>query len=1106
MQYQRVICILLVLVALCSVAAYGQAVSGTLLGTVTDVSGASIANAKVSVLESNTGAVRSTTSNESGNYSFPDLPPGVYVVTVEVNGFKKDRRTGVVVEVNSTARVDTQLQPGNVSESIEVVSQAAALQTDRADVGVKFNATQVANLPLGTQRNFQSVLNAVPGTTPASFQHSQFFNAASSLQTEVNGQMRMGNNYQIEGIDDNERTGLLQILIPPIEALQTIDASTSNFEAELGRASGAVVNVILKSGSNKMHGAAYEFLRNSNLNARNFFDPSVGHQAYNYFGGNIGGPIIKNKLFYFGDILRITDHQANTNLLTIPTPTQISGNLSGSATPIYDPRTGNPDGTGRTPFENNQIPLDRINPISAKLLALLPRPNVASASGSNNYFALLPFHKDTTSYDVKVDYVMTDKDRLSGRLSYSRPEVFQAPVFGQILGGPAQGNFQGTGIQKTYSGGLNYSRIFSPTLISEFRFGVAYYHNEAQNSDYGTDSSAALGIPGVNIGPFYSGIVGVNIGSFYSANTIGYSASVPWVRSEANINLVNTWTKIYHNHTIKFGGDLRRMRDELLQDQTFSPRGLFNFSAGQTSLKGGPATSYYNNFASLLLDLPNQAGRDLGQYFPAYRQWLLFGFVQDKWQVSSKLTVDVGLRWEFYKPATPRFDGGFSNYDFATNSLIIAGVGSNPNDLGMKKRYANFAPRLGLAYRFNEKTVIRAGFGISYTPFPDNTYAYNYPIRANNQFDPAISTYGPAVLPDGRTATFQTGFPAPVNPPIPANGIIPVAGLGTLANSTYVSVNTQFKNPYVESWNLAIQRQLPMKLTLDVAYVGNHGVHAPLQYNLNAATTAGGGNASQPQFAKYGRTGASNLFFGGFSNMYNALQVKLDRRFAGGLTMTTAYTWARGMSFQNNDDEGVPLSYVDFRRNYARNNFDRTHSYVQSFVYELPFGQGKKFMSTGLMANVLGNWRVNGIVSAYTGTPLTITGGSALNTPGSTQTANQVAQVDILHGINIGNPWFSPTSFVQETRPGVFGSSGRNSFSGPGYVDLTTSVAKLIKFTESMSFELRGEAFNVANHAKFNNPGTNVANYNADPSKNTFGVITGASNGRTLQLGAKFVF
>src|ERR1700681_38334 len=318
MQGLRSIFVLFVLAAFSAGSAFSQAVNATLLGTVTDVSGGVVAGAKVTITEVNTGTVRGGQANESGNYTFPDLAPGQYTVTVEQPGFKKETRKDIALTVNSSTRVDVQLQPGSVSETVEVSGAPPVLETDRADTGAQIESVQTANLPIGTQRNFQSLLNLVPGTTPASFQHSQFFNAASSWQTEVNGQMRMGNSYQIEGIDDNERTGLLQILVPPIEAIQTVDVSTSNHSAELGRAAGAVTNVILKSGTNQFHGGAYEFLRNNAFNARNFFDTSVGHLAYNYFGGNIGGPIKKNKLFFFADYLLVKDHQANANRVSIP--------------------------------------------------------------------------------------------------------------------------------------------------------------------------------------------------------------------------------------------------------------------------------------------------------------------------------------------------------------------------------------------------------------------------------------------------------------------------------------------------------------------------------------------------------------------------------------------------------------------------------------------------------------------------------------------------------------------------------------------------------------------------------------------------------------------
>src|SRR6267154_1559503 len=720
----------------------GQAVNATLLGTVTDASGAAAANVRLTIIETNTGITRTSQSNESGNYVVPDLPPGTYTVTAELPGFKRASRPAIDVVVNTSQRVDLVLQPGNVTETVTVEVETPILQTERADTGRKIEAVLTENIPLGTNRNFQNLLNIVPGTTRATFQHSQFFNASSSLQTEVNGQLREGNNTQIEGVDDNERTGLLQILIPPLEAIQTVDVSTSNYDAELGRASGAVTNVILKSGTNSYHGAAYEFARNSYFNARNFFDTSVGHLAYNYFGGNIGGPIKKNKLFFFADYLKVYDHEANTNQISIPSMALRSGDLNSipNATTIYNPYSGLPNGTGRTQFIAssapgtstvpgpngtpvdafnpvctnaagcpNVIPVALINPISTKLMNLLPNPT--GPGNANNYFALLAFHKDTDFVDAKVDANLTNRDRLSARFSYQRPAIFQAPIFGSA-GGPAQSNFEGSGIQNTYSTGINYNRFFSNSLVAEFRVGVAWYHNEAHNTDFGTKTSDTLGIPGVNLDQITSGIVGIQINGLLTGDPplIGFSSSLPWIRAETNIDFANTWTKILGNHTLKFGGDLRRVRDALLQEQTFSPRGLYKFADGQTARNctlgdtspgcpttkaGASTTGFANDFASFLFDVPNQAGRDLATFFPNYRAWQFFTFAQDKWLVTPKLSADIGLRWEFYPPATPVKPQGFSNYNPTDNTLVVSGVGTNPDNLGLATHYNYFAPRLG---------------------------------------------------------------------------------------------------------------------------------------------------------------------------------------------------------------------------------------------------------------------------------------------------------------------------------------------------------------------------------------------------------------------------
>ncbi len=1095
----------------CAALAYGQAVNGSLVGTVTDPSGASVPNAKVTITEVNTATTRTANTNESGNYNFADLPPGTYKVSIEAPGFKRQERTGVDVLVNTTPRVDFQLQTGTVSETVEVTAAAPLLQTDRADTSSQIESTQTANLPIGTQRNFQNLLNLVPGTTPASFQHSQFFNAASSLQTEVNGQMRQGNSYQIEGIDDNERTGLLQILVPPIEAIQTVDVSTSNFDAELGRASGANTNVILKSGTNDFHGGAYEFLRNNDFNARNFFDTSLGHLAYNYIGGNIGGAIRKNKLFFFGDYLKVFDHEANSNTGTIPPSPWRTGDFSSAGTVIYDPATGNPDGTGRTPFPGNVIPSNRINPISAKIIGLVPQPNQAinNTAPSNNYFALLPFTKDTDSFDYKMDYNLSESDRLSGRFSFARPVVFQAPIFGDS-GGFAQGAFQGTAIQKTYSTGVNYDHILSPTLVTEVRVGVAHYHNDALPSDYGEAAAQALGISGANIDQWTSGMPAININGF-STPIVGYSASLPWRRAEVNALLANSWTKTLGNHTFKWGADYRRIRDDLLQTQTVNPRGQWNFDPNQTSLNPGsggtqPKTSNANNMASFLLDTPSFAGRDLAAgYFPALRGNELFLFAQDKWQVSPKLTLDLGLRWELYSPFTPRFKGGFSNYNPTNNTLEIAGIGNIPMNLGVQTRYKNFAPRVGVAYRLTEKTVIRAGFGITYTPFPDNTYAQNYPVKQNKQYN-SPNSFAVAVLDDGVTpATFQNGFPAPQYAPIPSNGVI----TNPDPKQADFVIPTNFKNPSVQSWNLAVARTLPGNFTLDVAYVGNHGVDSVVQYNMNLPTTVlGGGNNSRPMVPLFGRTADTSIYFVGMSSRYNALQAKLNRRFSNGLAITTSYTFGKGMAYQTGDDGGL-WSYYAQRRSYARNDFDRTHTFTQSYVYDLPFGVGKKWRNRGFAARALGGWQINGILTLVSGTPLTfLANGGTLNTPGTPATADQVGPYQVLGGINTpakgGSAYFVQSAFVQPAynpAPGVYrlGTSGRNITSGPGYFNLDGSIFKIISVNERIKLEIRGEAFSVTNTPHWSNPDTNV-------SSNTYGYVTGASGGRGMQLGAKLTF
>ncbi|MBB5339404.1 TonB-dependent receptor [Tunturiibacter gelidoferens] len=1151
---------------------FGQAVNATLLGTINDPTGATVPGVKVTVIEAATGAVHQTVTNESGNYTIPDLPPGTYNITAEAPGFKKDTHQNIDLLTNSSTRIDISMVTGSVSETVLVTTAPPLLQTDRADISTKIESKQVADLPLGTNRNFQTLLNLVPGMAPATFQHSQFFNAASTLQTEANGLPRMGNLYQIEGIDDDERTGLLQIIIPPAESIQTVDISTNNFEAELGRATGAVTNVILKSGSNAFHGSAFEFIQNSAVNARSYFGGPLGHLSYNYYGGSIGGPIIKDKLFFFADYLGTSDHERVSSTLTIPdsryyTP-NAQGNIDLSAAlgavdpasqtkigQVFDPASGDGKTTPRTPFANNQIPISAVNPVSLKILQMVNAAALTNGTlnhsaplinPANNYTTNLPFTKGTNSFDTKVDWTINERNHLSGRYSYQRVNTFQAPAFGSFLGGPAGGGFEGTGLQTSYSTGGNYDHIFSPTLFTEVRFGVAHLRNNSQPSDYGSNDADALGVPGVNIAgqPFTSGQVGLTINGGFSGTLIGYSASVPWIRGESNIDFVNNWTKVIRNHTIKFGGDLRRVRDDLLQDQTFSPRGAFTFSDVQTSSNvcpSGPAscvaakTNISNDIASFLFDLPSQTGRDLNTFFPAYRQWWFFAFASDKWQATSKLTVDLGIRWEFYPPATPRHSGGFSNYDPTTNNIVIAGTGGNPDNLGLETRYRYFAPRTGFAYRATDDTVIRGGFGISYMPFPDNVYAYNYPIRANNSYQPAgASPFTPAVLGDGVTpATFQAGFPAPVKVTIPSSGIIP-ANTSFLKNQAYFYIPKTFKNAYAESWNVAVQQAFRGNLSLQLAYVANHGVDISGAQNINQPTTYGGGAKSDPENILFGRTAATNQYFLPFSSNYQSLQAQLTKRFSNSLAFTSAFTWGKAMGYISNNvspanspDDGGLLFYANPRKNYAPLDFDRTLNFEQSFTYELPFGRGHSTFNSGFANVALGGWKISGIISVLSGLPFSVlTNGANLNTPGTSQTANLTGTYHVTHQVGANAHWFDPTAFSVPsgcptnttcTPENVgAGNTGRNQFRGPGYIQDNFSLFKSFNIFREATMETRIEAFQLSNTPQFVfNP--NFSNTNNCCTASSFGQITntlgsgqgsvnGVGGGRTLQASVHFLF
>jgi len=1136
-----------------------QAVSGTIVGTVTDPTGAAIGNAKISVTRVGQDTVYETITNDSGNFTQPTLPSGVYSVTIVANGFKKETRENITVDTNVTVRVDVSMVTGSVTETVTVTEAPPQLQTDRADISAVIEAKQIADLPLSSGNSFQSLLNTVPGMAPVVFNNSQFFNANNDLSTNANGQSSYVNLYQIEGIDDDQRTGIHIILVPPAAAIQNVDITTNNFEAEFGRAVGTVVNVTLKSGTNQFHGSAFQQMENNGVNARPFFATGPnGRLVYNYTGGSFGGPVLKNKLFLFGDVLRVSDHEETNFTGTIPYYNVVNNaiDLSLLKGQIYDPNTGDTAdcqggptpancAVGRTAFTNNQIPLTNagISPIGLKVLQQIDaiarnaKTNLNSASyiaGStaNNFAANLPFHKDIWSYDVKGDYNMSPHDHLSGRMSWQHINTFQAPAFGNFLGGPAGGGFEATGTATAYSTGANYDHTFSPTLLTEVRFGVAHLRNSATQSDYGANDARTLGIPGngpngTNNNATTSGQVAFAVNNFASP-LIGYSASLPWLRAESNIDTANNWTKIIGNHTIKGGVDVRRVRDDLLQGNNNAAAGQFYFNEnatsapGAASFNGGP-TGAANDIASVLFDVPNQVGQDTNSTFPAYRQTWLFFFASDKWQATSKLTLDFGLRWEIYPPATPRKAGGFVNYLPSTNALVLAGLDGNPSNLGMQSNYKNFAPRIGLAYRITPKLVVRGGYGISYVPFVDNTYAYNYPIKTSTYYT-ITPTYGQALNPAGGVVNFVTGLPVTPTVSFPSNGtLVETAGNGTLGLANlYIPLN--FRNPNVSSWNAVVQQALPHDMSLQVAYVANHGTRISMAQNINLPSIYGQSAAYDPLNLTFGKTAAVTQYFVGNSTNYESLQVQLVKRFSGGLAFTSAYTLGKAQGYVTSAQDGGLLFYAGpVSRNYTVLDFDRTNNYSQTVTYELPGGVGHKYFNHGAAMFALGGWRVSAVIQAVSGLPFTVSTSSS--TSGTTQTGNLTGAYSVQHSvtsvINTTSPtWFNPATFANPTactpysssNPNAcaLGNTGRNQFRGPAYFSDNLSLFKTFPIHENFKLEARVDAFNLTNTPAFANPTSALtsSNFGKVTSIVASGVgnVNGVGGPRVLQAGVKLTF
>jgi len=1080
----------LCLSAIFTLSAAGQTVTGSLVGHVEDSAGAVVPGARVVVTEISRGTTREITTNEEGNYSISSLDPGEYRIEVQQANFKKFVRENVEVGINTTVRVDTTLEAGAVSETVQVEAEQVQLKTDRADVSTQITSEQVEELPLSVDRNYQSVLDISPGVTEAAAVGSAFGNPNGSTTNRINGQNERYNNFQLDGTINNQTNVISQTaIVPPPEAIQVVDVSTNAYDAEQGRAAGGVINVQIKSGTNKFRGSLFAYNTNSAFKAKNAISTRAQPNTnLNQFGFTFGGPIIKDKTFFFGDYQGVRNRVGQNVLLSVPIAAYRNGDFSSSSALIYDPGVnGQATPSSRPQFAGNIIPQNRINPAARAILARLPLPNLPGLI--NNYEASGSLIQDRNSFDIKVNHNFSEATTAFVRYSFFKSFTSDLPLFGALGGPPSTpgSTTASTGPGKNQSVSANVTHVFSPKLITEFRFGYVRVHI---SGDVPSEENLAttFGIPGINLGDFFSsnGIPRIT-GTGYE--TLGILGTLPFDIKESSYNIVNNWTRIAGNHTIRFGADIRKLRLDK-QQATGNPRGQFTFSGGLTA-RSGTGTSAVNGLAAFLLGLPQAVERttvvNLGGYItPQY-----FFFAQDRWQVNPKLTVNYGLRYEIYPYPSGINPGDQSYYDPATNKALISGYGPNDDRINIKTQYTNFAPRLGIAYRLDDKTVIRTGYGISYVPITVNTLAnQNYGSQINVSFAGTNANVAPVAA--GNTITLSTGIPAPQIIDL-TSGVVTPPG-----NVVVGVVNPNAKRGYIQSYNFTIERDL-FGFVTSVGYVGTRGTRMPGTVNLNGYGP-GGTVANRPFNSLYGRTTDVLLSDFMLSNSYHSLQARVDKRFKKlGGRLTVAYTLSRSTDYTS---AFSVRNFLDINSNRAPSDFDRKHNLVISHVIR-PFGKGGRlFDENGLRwRGLLGGFTLSGIFAARTGTPIDILGSNAAGTVTSGTNfnrPNQTGPVQILGGLGPGQLYFD-TSVFTNPAPGTFGNVGRNSLRGPHYINYNATLARTFSFGEHYRLQAQMTAFNVTNSPHFNDPSGSFTSGSFGQSTSTFGE-------RQIRFGLKFLF
>ena len=1135
--------------------ALAQVLYGSIIGTVTDQTNSVVPNTVVRVTNTSTGLFRDAPTDSAGYYSIPNLPQGTYDLSVSKSGFKTLTQKSLDVLINNVTHVDVRLEVGGVADSVTVESSAALLQTTKTDVNVNLESRAIENLPLPGYRNYQSLINLVPGATPARFQNAVIDTPGRSLSTNVNGQERGANNTRVDGSANTLVTMPHHtVYVPPVESIEEVNISTNSFDAEQGITGGAAVTVVTKSGTNQFHGSAFGMHANNAIRAFLWDENRAGVKTKpkgirNIDGGSIGGPILKRKLFFFTDWEGTFERVGRSGLFSVPTDDVRSGDFStrlgaqvldakgspilvpstqGGSVPlregmIFDPFTGNADGTGRSVFSSggrlNVIPGSRLNGPIMKLLALVPRPN--QSGELNNYFNSGTQRLNRNNLDAKVNWNRSEKHQLWFKYSVMDALVHGDFGLGQAGGGCLCDGGVGDGHTLVQIAGIGHTYTVSPTFLVDGTLGWTRFGQNVKPPDLGTNfGKDVLGIPGTNgPDPRESGIPAFNISDYSSlGNTEGWS---PLFRNDQSFTFTTNANWMKGAHEIRFGIDfVHHLMNHWQPELGDGPRGAFYFDPGVTALNPaalqtavgfqGNAPSFengWNGFAGFLLGTPTATAKS-SQFIKMDSLENQFGlYIRDRWRATSKLTVNLGLRWELYPNRTRSAGLGIESYDPTTNDVLIGGRGGVPRDNGVGFSKTLFAPRLGFAYQVASSTVIRSGYGITYHSHPWGAQALRgwFPLTIASRFS-GVNGFQPVTTDPNYVAA---GVPnKPLGPDV---GILPICcpdiskGRIQLPSSDemgYPVANRELHRGYIQSWNFIIEHKLPAELVTSIGYVGTASVNGFAFLDVNASQTPGTGNAGRPLFAKFGRTATTREWDGRTHSNYHSLQATLNRRVVGGLFLKGAYTYSRAID-QATYGDWTAFSWNApsvFYRNRAAATHNIPHIFQLGYLYELPFGSSKKWATSGAARAVMGGWQISGTFSAYQGRQYTVTAsGAALNMPGNLQTADQIKPtVDTLGMVGDDGTWFDTSAFARPT--GVrFGNVGRNTMRGPGVVNTDLSLFRTFKIREKLNLQFRGEAFNLSNTPHFGNP-------NSNRNSSNFGKILATQTADALGRSREFRF